>query len=121
MNVLRLSLHPDGLAPQILNLGEWKHHLLERVGQQIRVSGDPELEALRDELSAYPAPATSQPQRSSVPIITPLQIDSPAGPLSFLSMTTVFGTPAEVTLSEIAIESFFPADAETAERIPALG
>jgi transcriptional regulator with XRE-family HTH domain len=120
VNVLRLSLHPEGLAPRIFNLAEWKRHLLERLAGQIAASADPALEALRDELAAYPAPASkSRPEPVSA-ILVPLQIDSPAGRLSFISTTTVFGTPVEVTLSEIAIESFFPADRETAEALRAL-
>lgn len=116
-NVLRLSLHPEGLAPRIRNLGEWKHHLLERLDAQIRVSGDPVLEDLREELRAYPAPVSKGPREEITAFVVPMELDSPLGVLSFFSTTTVFGTPVEVTLSEIAIESFFPANAETAERM----
>lgn len=116
-NVLRLSLHPEGLAPRIRNLGEWKRHLLERLDGQIWASGDPVLEALREELRAYPAPASKAPWEEAGAIVVPMEMESPLGPLSFFSTTTVFGTPVEVTLSEIAIESFFPADAETAEKM----
>lgn len=116
-NVLRLSLHPDGLAPRIRNLGEWKRHLLERLDGQIFASADPVLEELRDELRGYPAPASKAPWEESTAIVVPMELDSPLGPLSFFSTTTVFGTPVEVTLSEIAIEAFFPADAETAEKM----
>lgn len=120
VNVLRLSLHPEGLAPRIRNLGEWKRHLLERLAGQVAASADPVLEALRDELRAYPAPAPkSRPEPSSA-IVVPLEIDSVAGPLSFISTTTMFGTPVEVTLSEIAIESFFPADPATAAALRVL-
>ena len=121
-NVLRLSLHPDGLAPRILNLAEWKRHLLERLAGQIAASADPVLEALRDELAAYPAPASKAPPAiEASAILVPLQLTTPEGPLSFFSTTTVFGTPVEVTLSEIAIESFFPADPKTAEALRELG
>ncbi len=119
-NVLRLSLHPEGLAPRIANLGEWKRHLLERLAGQIAASADPVLEALRDELAAYPAPASKSRPEASSSILVPLQIESQAGILSFISTTTVFGTPVEVTLSEIAIESFFPADRATGEALQAL-
>ena len=119
VNVLRLSLHPQGLAPRILNLGEWKRHLLDRLAQQVEVSGDPALASLLVELKAMPAPATG-PAVDRSAIAAPLILQSPAGPLSFLSTTTMFGTPVEVTLSEIAIESFFPADEATAERLRAL-
>lgn len=119
-NVLRLSLHPEGLAPRILNLGEWKRHLLERLAQQVAVSADPVLEALREELKGYPAPAPKQRPEDAGGIVVPFELASPAGPLSFFSTTTVFGTPVEVTLSEIAIESFFPANEATAAALRAI-
>jgi len=119
-NVLRLSLHPQGLAPRIVNLGEWKRHLIERLGGQIAASADPVLEALREELRAYPAPVCRTPPDTNAAIVVPLEIESPVGRLSFLSTTTVFGTPVEVTLSEVAIEAFFPADEATAKALQAL-
>ena len=121
VNVLRLSLHPDGLAPRIVNLGEWKRHLLERLVGQIAASADPALELLRDELARYPAPAGKGRPEPTSSIAVPLQIDSAGGRLSFISTTTMFGTPIEVTLSEIAIESFFPADPQTREALRKLG
>ena len=118
VNVLRLSLHPEGLAPQIANLADWKRHILERLRHQFSESGDPMLDELIEELRSYPAPASKTPAAiSGASIAVPLILDSPVGQLSFISTTTVFGTPVEVTLSEIAIESFFPADDETAERL----
>lgn len=119
INVLRLSLHPEGLAPRIANLAEWKRHIIERLRHQVAESGDPALETLVEELRSYPAPASKGPLPASgeVAIAVPMMFDSPAGRLSFLSTTTVFGTPVEVTLSELAIETFFPADAETADRL----
>ncbi len=119
INVLQLSLHPGGLAPRIANLAEWKRHIIERLRHQAAQSGDPRLEELLDELRAYPAPASKAPAPATteVPIAVPMILESPVGALSFLSTTTLFGTPAEVTLSELAIESFFPADAQTGERL----
>ena len=119
VNVLRLSLHPEGLAPRIVNLAEWKHHIVERLRHQIAQSGDSKLEALLDELRVYPAPASKGPVRggSEGSLAVPLVFESPHGTLRFISTTTVFGTPMEVTLSELAIETFFPADSETAERL----
>ena len=118
INVLRLSLHPDGLAPQIANLADWKRHILERLRHQFSQSGDAELEALIEELRSYPAPASKTPAANSAALIAvPMILNSPVGQLSFISTTTMFGTPVEVTLSELAIETFFPADAETAERL----
>ncbi len=117
INVLRLSLHPDGLGGRIVNLAQWKGHVIERLRRQVAHSGDPVLEAMIDELRAYPAPASAGPRDSGSDIAVPLILDTPMGRLSFLSTTTVFGTPVEVTLSEIAIESFLPADTETAARL----
>lgn len=111
MNVLRLSLHPGGLAPRILNLAEWRGHLLRRLRQDLDRSADPALESLLDELRAYPCSGNSEPGLPAVAI--PLRLASEQGPLSFISTTTLFGTPAEVTLSELAIEAFYPADAAT--------
>lgn len=120
VNVLRLSIHPDGLAPQIANLAEWKRHLIERLHHQVAASGDQQLEELAEELSAYPAPASSGPPTDVAAIAVPLLLDTPLGRLSFLSTTTIFGTPVEVTLSEIAIETFFPADQATADALRAM-
>lgn len=110
LNVLRLSLHPDGLAPRIVNLAEWKAHVLHRLGQQVRASADPKLDQLLQELRTYPAPASDGPHPIS-DFVTPLVLDTSAGRLSLLSTTTIFGTANDVTLSEITIESSFPVDA----------
>jgi hypothetical protein len=116
VNVLRLSLHPGGLAPHIANLAEWRAHLLERLRLQIDTSGDPILGALLKELQEIspggnPADETKHDYAG---IAVPLRLRTSAGTLSLISTTTVFGTPVDVTLSELAIESFFPADEETA-------
>lgn len=119
VNVLRLSLHPEGLAPAIANLGEWKAHLIERLEREAMATADAELARLLDELRGYPAPANTGSD-SSNPLYVAMQLHTPAGLLSFFSTTTIFGTPLEVTLSELAIEAFFPADTETAERLRAM-
>lgn len=115
VNVLRLSLHPGGLAPRILNLAEWRAHLLERIRRLIDATCDPQLEALETELLAYPAPVsrTRVVHDESTAIAHPLRIRLGDSVLSLISTITVFGTPLDVTLSELAIESFFPADEET--------
>ena len=117
VNVLRLSAHPNGLAPRIVNLAEWRAHLFARLRRQIDVSGDLALRELLDELRAYPAPHVieddEQLQWVSA-VFVPLRLATEAGVLSFISTTTVFGTPTDITLSELALESFFPADAHTA-------
>jgi transcriptional regulator with XRE-family HTH domain len=120
VNVLRLSLHPDGLAPRIANLPEWRAHLLERLRKQIDASADPVLVVLLEELRALPAPSRRPPPAPNpdyAGVVVPLKLATEAGVLSFLSTTTVFGTPVDVTLSEIALESFFPADRATAEAL----
>ena len=117
LNVLRLSLHPHGLAPRIANLGAWRAHLLERLRQQVAASADAQLEALAEELHGYPGAAGGEHVPADQHVVVPLVLDTPDGRLSFISTTTVFGTPVDVTLSELALETFFPADAATADRL----
>ncbi|MGQ9367883.1 helix-turn-helix domain-containing protein [Azospirillum sp. ST 5-10] len=119
VNVLRLSLHPDGLAPRIANLSEWRAHLLARLASQHAATADPALAALLDELNAYPVPATERPHGDYGGIVVPFRLVADGRVLSFFSTTTVFGTPLDVTLAELAIEAFFPADPETAEAMAA--
>jgi transcriptional regulator with XRE-family HTH domain len=125
VNVLRLSLHPDGLAPRIVNLHEWRAHLLSRLHGQIEASDDPVLAALFDELRELPMPAAAAKAGGGedlAGVAVPFRLRTDAGVLSFLSTTTVFGTPVDITLSELAVESFFPADALTARAmVAALG
>ena len=122
VNVLRLSLHPQGVAPRIANYWEWRAHLFERLRQQVAATADAVLASLMEELAAYPVPEGIAPHSGgSAPeyggVVVPFQLKTDAGTLSFISTTTVFGTPVDVTLSELALESFFPADAETAEAL----
>lgn len=119
INVLRLSLHPKGLAPRIANLAEWRSHLLERLRWQVEVSADPVLSELLKELHAYPVPGTARARKpvngsEFADILVPVQFVTDAGTLSFFSTTTVFGTPIDITLSELALEAFFPANEATA-------
>ncbi|CAN7606829.1 transcriptional regulator [Burkholderia sp. A27] len=117
VNALRLSLHPEGIAASIVNWHAWREHVLARLQRQIDVSGDDTLSALRDELAGYPAPPGAEaidPDPAINQIAVPLWLRTPLGLLSFFSTTTVFGTPVDVTLSELAIEAFFPADQHTA-------
>ena len=117
--MLRLSLHPDGLAPRIDNLGEWRAHLLARLQQQIERSGDAQLVALHAELAAYPDGPLTGSVCDVAGIAVPLQLrlEDDHEPLSLISTTTVFGTPVDVTLSELALECFYPADERTRERL----
>lgn len=120
IDALRLSLHPQGLAPRIANLPEWRAHLLTRLRRQIDLTADGVLVDLMRELLEYPMPAGTGASRSVAAehsLVVPLKIATRAGLLSLFSTTTVFGTPVDVTLSELALELFFPADGETAEAV----
>ena len=115
VNVLRLTLHPEGMAPRIVNLGEWRAHLLDRLGRQVVTSGDPALAALHDELAQLPGGEGGHaPDLAAGEIATPLRIRHGDAELSFISTYTTFGTAVDVTVSELSIEAFFPADEETA-------
>jgi transcriptional regulator with XRE-family HTH domain len=114
VNVLRLSLHPKGMAPRIVNLAEWRAHLLDRLNRDIESTAAPALIALRAELAVYPCPPVTPADTDTRAILVPLRLRVRDTVLSLLSTTTVFGTPREVTLSELAIESFYPADPATA-------
>ncbi|HEY6632067.1 MAG TPA: helix-turn-helix domain-containing protein [Rhizobiaceae bacterium] len=118
-NVLRLSLHPQGLAPRIVNLFEWRSHLIERLTRQLDATGDPVLAELERELLTYPSGPRTQPRRDTghTAISHPLVLRVGDEVLTFISTTTIFGTPLDVTLSELAIESFFPADETTADTL----
>ena len=115
VNGMRLSLHPQGMAPRIVNLTEWRDHLFSQLRHQVDLTADPVLVELLRELSDYPVPDRTAPKvhDSEPPIVVPLRVETRVGILSFFSTTMVFGTPVDVTLSELAIESFFAADAET--------
>jgi transcriptional regulator with XRE-family HTH domain len=121
VNVLRLSLHPEGLAPRIVNLAQWRAHLLERLAQQVSASGDAVLAALLGELRALGGGAQDEGEAAHIEpgsVVVPLQLRGADGSvLSFISTTTVFGTPVDITLAELALETFFPADAATAEAL----
>lgn len=118
LNVLKVSMHPDGLAPRIENYEQWRAHVFMRLAQQIDASFDPKLAALLDELRSYPKPrpAPARAPRAQLDmgsVAVPFQLRTEHGLLSFISTTTVFGTPVDITLSELAIEQFFPADEAT--------
>jgi transcriptional regulator with XRE-family HTH domain len=118
-NVLRLSFHPEALAQRTVNLGEWCAHLLERLHRQCEATADPELLKLYQELKAYPIPARSAPIAADA-VAVPFKMRLGDDILSFISTTMIFGTPVDITLSEIAVETFFPADDLTADRLRAM-
>ncbi|MES3003236.1 MAG: helix-turn-helix transcriptional regulator [Pseudomonadota bacterium] len=118
VNVLRLSLHPQGLAPKIVNLAQWRAHIFERLRQQIQATGDAALAALLDELRAYPIPDSAEAlhmEGEHLGVAMPFRFRTRHGILSFISTTTIFGTPVDVTLQELALETFFAADSMTGE------
>lgn len=115
-NVLRLALHPDGLAPRIVNFDEWSAHLVHRLRGQAALTGDPELEELLAELVAYPG-VRDDPGLEPTPaedILLPLRLRHGGSELSLFGTVTTFGTPLDVTLAELTLEAFYPADASTA-------
>jgi transcriptional regulator with XRE-family HTH domain len=112
VNVLRLSLHPRGLAPRIANLGQWRGHLLEQLQQRIERTADPRLVELAEELAGYPG-GTPEPA-SPTDVVLPLRLTSPAGELSFFSIASHVGTATDVTVEELTLEAFYPADRATA-------
>lgn len=117
VNVLRLSLHPDGMAPRILNLAQWRAHLLHRLAREASVSGDEGLAALHRELVALPGGSDPSPPNS---IAVPLRIRQGDLELAFLSTVTTFGSAVDITVAELSIEAFLPADARTADAVRTL-
>lgn len=118
VNVLRLSLHPEGMAPRIANLAEWRAHIFHRLEAQIEASADRGLAELLAELRAYPG-GTSRAADAYGGVAVPLVLRTGDATLAFLSTTTMFGTPIDITLAELAIEAFLPADDETAALLTA--
>jgi transcriptional regulator with XRE-family HTH domain len=128
LNAMRITLHPEGLAPRVRNLGEWRAHLLERMERQITLRGSGPLRALHEEVAAYPAPPHKEsaphpepPAGAEVfPFALPLRLEHAGRVLSLVSTATTFNTPMDVTVSELAIETFLPADPETAKALQEL-
>jgi transcriptional regulator with XRE-family HTH domain len=119
-NALRLTLHPDGMAPRIANLDEWSRHLLDRLRREAAITGDPGLEALLGELSGYAGVAGEGPEDAAGGIVVLLRLRHADGELRLFSTVTTFGTALDVTLADLTIEAFYPADAETAQRLASL-
>jgi MmyB-like transcription regulator ligand binding domain len=119
--VLRLALHPKGLAPRTVNLAEWRMHLLARLRRQIELSADPALIALLRELESYPAARGgnrhSGALQMAAAVVLPLRLQTEDGILSLFGTVTVFGTPIDVTVAELALACFYPADPATAEAL----
>jgi len=123
INVLRLSLHPEGLAPRIWNYSEWREHVLTRLRLELGASGDADLEKLHRELTALPVPFRMPNGRRGPDLgglAAALVLDTSEGRLTLFTTTTVFGTATDVTLDEVTLETFFPANEQSAERLRAL-
>ena len=118
LNVYRLCLHPDGLARRTTNFTDWASYLLRQLRRTIALTGDAMLEALHEEVSAYPnviqiAPFTTNSSNDEPPLLVPFRVSTGQGELSLFSTLTTFGTPLDVTIDELAIELFFPANDQT--------
>ena len=121
VNIMRLGFHPRGLAPLIVNLGQWRAHFCQRLERQLAVTGDPDLAALLEEVAGYPIPGDEPdpaPDPEAREMLGPVRFRAPGGgELSFFGMFATFDTPFEVTTSELAMELLFPADQATAEAL----
>jgi transcriptional regulator with XRE-family HTH domain len=115
-NALRIALHPKGLPPRVLNFAAWRNHLLEGLERALASTGDPQLSELQAEMLSYPGPPAPEQAAPGADVMFGLKLAAPGDgrELSFFSTITTFGTPLDITVSEIAIEAFFPADDETA-------
>jgi transcriptional regulator with XRE-family HTH domain len=125
LNVYRLCLHPDGLAKRTTNFTDWATYLLAQLRRSIVLTGDPTLEALLEEVTAYPnvaqiAPLLGTAQHDDPPLLVPFRLSTPLGELSLFTTLTTFGTPLDVTIDELAIELFFPADDRSGEMLRAM-
>jgi transcriptional regulator with XRE-family HTH domain len=116
-NALRIALHPDGMPPRVLNFAAWRDHLLQRLERAVAMTGDPQLAELQREILTYPGPPAPDASPPGAEVMFGLKLAAPGDgrQLSFFSTITTFGTPLDITVSEIAIEAFFPADDQTTD------
>ncbi len=124
VNIMRLSLHPEGAAPNIVNLAQWRAHLLGRLRREVARTTDAELAKLYEEVRGYPCDGVAA-EREAVPgpedVVVPLRFRAGDRELAFFSTVAAFGTPLDITVDELAIELFFPADASTASALAGRG
>ncbi|WP_086736826.1 helix-turn-helix domain-containing protein [Streptomyces glaucescens] len=123
LNAMRLTLHPRGLAPRIRNLREWRGHLLAQMERQIALHRSAPLRALYEEVAAYPVPEPAPAAEPEEPVpyfALPMQIEYEGRILSFISSISTFNTPMDVTVAELAIETFLPADPATVKHLQEL-
>ena len=116
-NALRATLHPNGMAPRIVNFAEWSGHLLQRLRRRAALTGDPELERLYAELASYPGVELEPPPTAAAGILVPLRLRIDEAELAFITTVSRFETAGDITLDEICVEAFYPADAATANRL----
>jgi transcriptional regulator with XRE-family HTH domain len=118
-NALRIALHPRGMAPRTLNFGEWSAHLMQRLHREMQITADPRLESLHDELAGYPGVELTPPQGvvQAQDIVLPVRLRDGDRELAFFSTLSTFGTAVDITLAELSIEAFYPANAHTANRL----
>jgi transcriptional regulator with XRE-family HTH domain len=114
VNVMRLSLHPEGLAPRVINYDEYRAHLLTRLAREVHLTGDDRLAALYEEVQGYAGDGHEPEGLEPIDVVLPMRLRSPFGELALFSTIATFGTPVDITLDELAIEQFFPADDHTA-------
>lgn len=119
INVFRACLHPDGLAGQTLNFEEWSGYLMGQLRRLETMTNDPEVSDLLDEVEQYPTVVTSEAARDStpeeLPLLVPWNLRIGDNRLSLFTTLTTFGTPRDITLDEVAVELFYPADEATAQ------
>jgi transcriptional regulator with XRE-family HTH domain len=122
LNAMRLTLHPQGLAPRIRNLPEWRGHLLAQMERQLALHRSDRLRELYEEVAAYPVPETGsgEPFDEAPYFALPMQIEHEGRVLSFISSISTFNTPMDVTVAELAIETFLPADPATVKYLQSL-
>jgi len=121
LNAMRLTLHPEGLAPRIRNHREWRDHLLAQMDRQIALHRSEPLRALYEEVAAYPVPDPAPESTAPTPhFALPLRIEHDGRVLSFVSSISTFNTPMDVTVAELAIETFLPADPATVKYLQSL-
>ncbi len=116
LNMMRASLHPDGFAAITANFDDWGRYLVDALQREASRSGDPGLLALDAELRDYPTVQAlrARPEAAvppAPPLLVPCVLRTPAGLLSMFTTLTTFGTPRDVTLDELCVELFYPADA----------
>jgi transcriptional regulator with XRE-family HTH domain len=114
INVMRISLHPEGLAPRVVNYDEYRAHLLTRLAREVHITGDDRLASLYEEVRGYAGEGHEPEGLEPIDVMLPMRLRSPYGELALFSTIATFGTPVDITLDELAIEQFFPADEHTA-------